>query len=260
MTGTRAVGDLLRSWRERRRLSQLELACLADVSTRQVSFLETGRSRPSREMLLHLAERLEIPLRSRNGLLLAAGLAPEYPERALDDAAMADVRKAIDLVLAGHEPYPALAIDRHWTMATANSGVGPLLAGVDPELLRPPVNVLRLSLHPGGLAPRIDNLAEWRAHLLARLRHQIEATADFTLAELLAELEQLPHGEAPARHESYGGVIVQLRLRRSTARSPFVSTTTILGTPLDITLAELAIESFFPADRTTAEALQRASA
>src|SRR5215510_11240167 len=194
MTGvqTQPVGSLLRKCRERRRLSQLDLACEAEISTRHLSFLETGRSAPSREMVLRLSERLDVPLRDRNALLIAAGYAPVYPERPLDDPALQSARKAVDLVLAGHEPYPALAIDRHWTIIASNNAIPPLLAGADPSLLRPPVNALRLSLHPAGLAPRIANLAEWRSHLLARLQRQIEVTADPVLQELLNELRGYP--------------------------------------------------------------------
>src|SRR5262245_42438745 len=175
---TQPVGNLLRKWRERRRLSQLDLACEAEISTRHLSFLETGRSLPSREMVLRLAERLEVPLRERNRLLVAAGYAPVFPERPLDHPALGAARKAVDLVLAAHEPYPALAIDRHWTVVAANNSISRLLDGVDPKLLRPPVNALRLGLHPEGLAPRIVNFAEWRAHLLAHLRRQIAVTCD----------------------------------------------------------------------------------
>src|SRR6185436_13787809 len=174
MASVRPIGDHLREWRQRRRLSQLDLALEADISARHLSFLETGRAQPSRDMVLHLAERLEVPLRERNLLLVAAGFAPVFPERPLADRALQPARKAVELVLAGHEPYPALAVDRHWTLVAANKAVAPLLAGVDATLLKPPVNVLRLSLHPKGLARRIANLAEWRAHLLARLRRQIE--------------------------------------------------------------------------------------
>jgi len=280
MKATSAIGDQLRMWRLRRRLSQLELACEADISARHVSFLETGRSQPSREMLLRLAERLDIPLRERNPLLLSAGFAPVYAERKLDDPALMQARKAIDLVLAGHEPYPALAVDRHWSLVAANSVVAPLLAGVAPRLLEPPVNVLRLALHPEGLAPRVENAAEWRSHLLSRLRRQIDATADPFLVELLAELEAYPvTGSASAvgahdarahdpgardhctndahaaRADEYGGVLVPLRLRTEYGVLSFFSTVTIFGTPLDITLAELAIESMFPADPQTAELL-----
>src|SRR5918998_83647 len=163
---TGGVGELLRDWRQRRRRSRLDLALEAEVSARHLSFVETGRSKPSREMLLHLAEHLEVPLRERNILLVAAGYAPVFPERSLDDPALQAARKAVDLVLAGHAPYPALAIDRHWTLVAANNAIPSLLVGADPMLLQPPVNVLRVSLHPAGLAPRIANFGEWRAHIL----------------------------------------------------------------------------------------------
>src|SRR5262244_1038605 len=197
---TQPVGNLLRDWRKRRHLSQLDLACDAEISARHLSFLETGRSLPSREMLMHLAEQLEIPLRERNALLVAAGYAPVFQERPLGDPALQAARKIIDLVLEGHEPYPALAVDRHWSLIASNRTVPLLIAGVDASLLKPPVNVLRLSLHPAGLAPRIANLAEWRSHLLARLRRQIEVSADPVLEELLRELRgyPIPGGSAPA--------------------------------------------------------------
>jgi transcriptional regulator with XRE-family HTH domain len=257
------VGGLLRTWRERRRLSQLELAGAADISARHVSFLETGRSVPSRAMLLRLAERLDIPLRERNALLLSAGYAPMYSERRLDDPALAQARTAVDLVIAGHSPYPALAVDRHWTMLSHNASVGLLMGGVDESLLQRPVNVLRLGLHPKGLAPRIANYTQWRAHVLMRLRQQIAATADPILMELLAELESYPststgeQEQGPADDVDYGGVVVPFRLRTENGILSFFSTTTVFGTPLDITLAELAIESFFPADPQTMETLNR---
>ena len=259
VVATRPVGELLRDWRQRRHLSQLALALEADVSARHVSFLETGRARPSREMLLRLAERLEIPLRERNALLLAAGYAPAYPERALDDPALRPAKEVVERVLAGHEPYPALAVDRHWSLVTANRAVGPLLVGVDPTLLRPPVNVLRLSLHPDGLAPRIANLAQWRAHLLERLRRQVEQTADATLTRLLDELRRSPGGGAgePAAAGRDVGVAVPLRLRTERGLLALLSTTMVFGTPVDVTLAELAVEAFFPADPQTAESLRR---
>lgn len=249
------VGPLLRSWRQRRRLSQLDLALAANISTRHLSFLETGRAHPSREMLLHLAEQLEVPLRERNRLLQAAGFASVYPERPLQDPALTAARAAVELVLKGHEPYPALALDRHWTLLAANAAVAPLLAGVDPGLLQPPINVLRLSLHPAGLAPRIANLPEWRAHLLARLRHQIAATADPALETLLRELTAYPAGGPVPTVESGGGFVVPLRLILPQGRFSFLSTTTVFGTPLDVTLAELALEAFYPADRETAALL-----
>jgi transcriptional regulator with XRE-family HTH domain len=258
----RPVGDHLREWRQRRRLSQLDLALDAEISTKHLSFLETGRSVPSRDMVLRLAERLEVPLRERNTLLVAAGYAPIFPRRPLDDPGLAVARKAIDLVLKGHEPFPALAVDRHWTLVAANAAVAPLLAGADPALLKPPVNVLRLSLHPDGLAPRIANLAEWRGHLLERLRQQIDATDDPVLTELMNELRAYPAPRTagpskPAANDEYAGVIVPLQLAMSGGVLSFFSTTTVFGTPVDVTLSELALESFFPADAATAAALRR---
>jgi transcriptional regulator with XRE-family HTH domain len=261
MGAIQPVGDLLREWRQRRRLSQLDLACEADISTRHLSFLETGRSQPSRDMVLHLAEYLEVPLRERNLLLVAAGYAPVFPERSLSDPALAPARQAVDLVLAGHEPYPALAVDRHWTLVAANKAVAPLLAGVAAELLQPPVNVLRLSLHPQGLAPRIVNLAEWRAHILERLRHQVDLSADPVLVALMEELRgyPMPGGQPrpPAARKDYAGVVVPLELASEEGTLALFSTTTVFGTPVDITLSELALETFFPADAATAEALRR---
>jgi transcriptional regulator with XRE-family HTH domain len=261
---TRSVGDLLRTWRERRRLSQMALALDADVSARHLSFLETGRARPSREMILRLAERLAVPLRDRNTLLLAGGYAPAYPERSLEDPALRVARQAIERVLAGHEPYPAIAVDRHWTLVAANRAVSPLLSGVAAELLRPPANVLRLSLHRQGLAPRIANLRAWRGHLLARLHEQVERSADPVLEELLGELKGYPAPEsAPDRgagHQDHTlpnltGIAIPLQLRTDAGLLTFISTTMVFGTPTDVTLSELAIEAFFPADAATAQAL-----
>ena len=251
------VGELLRRWRKRRGLSQLALAAEADVSTRHVSFLETGRARPSREMLLRLAETLQIPLRERNALLVVAGYAPAYPERRLDDPALRAARLAVDLVLAGHKPYPGHAVDRHWTIVASNHVARPLLAGVAPELLQPPINALRLSLHPEGLAPRIANLGQWRAHILDQLRRQTENSADPALDALLVELAGYPvpgdeWTEAPLRDLYESGVVVPLRLRTAWGLLAFFSTITIFGTPVDVTLSELAIEAFFPADEATA--------
>jgi transcriptional regulator with XRE-family HTH domain len=256
----RPVGALLREWRQRRRLSQLDLACEADISTKHLSFLETGRSVPSRDMVLHLAERLDVPLRARNALLNAAGYAPAFLERPLDDSALTAAREAIDLVLTGHEPHPALAVDRHWCMAAANRAVAPLVGAVDPALLRPPVNVLRLGLHPSGLAPRTVNLPEWRAHLLERLRQQIDVSADPVLMDLRAELLGYPvpgdrAGEVADR--DFASVAVPFRLATDAGVLSFFSTTTVFGTPVDITLSELALECFFPADRATAEVMRR---
>jgi transcriptional regulator with XRE-family HTH domain len=262
MDTARSIGDHLRAWRQRRRMSQLDLASEADISTRHLSFVESGRSQPSRDMVLHLAERLEIPLRDRNVLLVSAGFAPIFPERPLQDPQLRSARRAVELVLRGHEPYPALAVDRHWQLVAANAALERLLGGAAPSLLVPPINVLRLSLHPDGLAPRIANLAQWRQHLLERLRRQVELSADAVLADLLDELRKYP---APARsgrpsdglNGDFGGVVIPLRLVSEGAILSFFSTTTVFGTPLDITLSELALEAFFPADPTTAEALSR---
>ncbi len=263
MTATQPVGDLLREWRQRRRLSQLDLACEADISTKHLSFVESGRARPSRDMVMHLAERLEVPLRERNVLLVAAGFAPVFRERKISDPALTAQRQAVDLVLKGHEPYPALAIDRHWTMISANAVVPLLLAGIDAALLAPPVNVLRLSLHPGGLAPRIANLAQWRGHLLERLRRQVEVSADARLGELLAELKALPAPSQPVPRrpvaeaaQAADSVVVPLQLATDAGVLSFFSTTTVFGTPVDITLSELAVEAFYPADAATADALR----
>ncbi|KIG03622.1 XRE family transcriptional regulator [Caballeronia concitans] len=256
------VGTLLREWRQRRRMSQLDLAGIADVSTRHLSFVESGRSMPSRDMLIRLAEQLDVPLRERNTLFVAAGYAPLYRERALADPQLDAARRAVDLVLKGHEPYPALAVDRHWTMIAANAALGPLVASADASLLAPPVNVLRLSMHPLGLASVIDNWHEWRAHLLARVRRQVEVSGDATLAALMKELEAYP---APphagnALHGEPDAVIVPLRLRTAHGVLSFFSTTTVFGTPVDITLSELAIEAFFPADDATAATLRELAA
>jgi transcriptional regulator with XRE-family HTH domain len=261
-TATRSIGGHLRDWRLRRRLSQLALACEADISARHLSFIETGRSLPSREMGLRLADRLEVPLRERNLLLVAAGYAPVYPERLLQDPALDAARRVVDLVLAGHEPYPALAIDRHWTIVAANSAFSPLLAGIEPALLRSPVNALRVGLHPAGLAPRIANFAEWRAHLLARLRRQIDLTGDPVLAGLLNEISEYPTAEGskfdqPFATGEYDDIVVPLRLEIDGEVLSLISMTTVFGTPVDITLSEIAIEAFLPADTATAEALRR---
>lgn len=261
---SRPVGDLLRAWRQRRRLSQLDLACDANISARHLSFIETGRAQPSRDMLLHLAEQLDVPLRERNALLLSAGFAPLFKERGLEDPEFAAARKAVDLVLTGHEPFPALAIDRRWNLIAANKAVGFLLDGVSPELLQPPVNAMRLSLDPAGLAPRIANLREWRTHLLARLRHQIDVTGDADLRKLLEELQAYPIPDAisdisPAMHEDVG-VAIPFRLITPAGLLSFLSTTTVFGTPVDITLSELAIEAFFPADPHTAAVMRELAA
>jgi transcriptional regulator with XRE-family HTH domain len=255
------VGDLLREWRQRRRLSQLELALDANISTRHLSFLETGRSQPSRDMVLHLAEQLSVPLRDRNVLLNAAGYAPVFPERPLDDPGLRIARQAVDQLLAGHEPYPAIAVDRHWTLIAANAASQRVMAGADAALLNPPVNVLRLALHPNGLAPRTVNLAEWRTHLLVRLRHQIDISNDPVLIRLQRELRDYPAPEEATGHEpETAALVVPLMLRTDSGILAFFSTITVFGTPVDVTLSELALEAFYPADAATADALRRLAA
>jgi transcriptional regulator with XRE-family HTH domain len=256
------VGALLKDWRRRRHMSQLDLALEADVSARHLSFVETGRSRPSAEMVMHLAEKLDVPLRDRNQLLLAAGYAPAYGQRPLDDPELGPVRDALQRVLDGHEPFPAVVVDRHWGMVAANSAIGLLTAGVAEHLLEPPVNVLRLGLHPEGLAPRIANLAEWRAHLLDRLGRQAVGSQDPALATLYDELAAYPGGAQPAPPPDLaaGEIAVPLRLRHEHGEAAFISTVTTFGTAVDVTVSELSIESFFPADAATAEFVRAASA
>jgi len=243
-----SVGDLVRSWREQRKLSQLALAADAEISQKHLSFIESGRSVPSREMVMHLAEQLDIPLRERNVMLLAAGYAPIYRNRPLNDPALERPRAAIDLVLRAHEPYPALTVDRHWTMIAANTAVAPLLAGVDPDLVKPPVNVMRLSLHPRGLAPLIVNLAEWRAHLIDRLRRQLRLTRDPAIDSLLKELSSYQVGTARLAERQirnhHDEIAVPLRLRTHAGVLSFISTITVFGTPVEITLSELSLEAF----------------
>lgn len=259
-----AVGEHLRDWRQRRRMSQLDLACEAEISTRHLSFMETGRAQPSRDMVLRLAERLDVPLRERNVILVAAGFAPVYPQRPLDDPSLAGARRAVDLILTGHEPYPALAVDRGWNLVAANRMVAPLMASADASLRDAPVNVMRLTLHPLGLAPRIANLAQWRAHLLERLRRDLEATGDRGLAELMAELQSYPAPDgrrttrAPA--DEFAGVAVPFQMTTKTGLLSFYSTTTVFGTPVDVTLSELTLETFFPADEGTAAAVRALAA
>jgi transcriptional regulator with XRE-family HTH domain len=252
----RPIGDLLREWRRHRRLSQLDLATGAEISTRHLSFVESGRANPSREMILHLAEYLDVPLRERNALLVAAGFAPAFRERALDDPALATARATVELLLKGLEPYPALAVDRYWQLVASNQATLRLLGGVAPELLAPPVNVLRLSLHPAGLASRIRNLGQWRAHLLHRLRQQIDGSHDPQLIALLRELQALPVPQGAAEADTPSAIAVPLQLEVDGQVLSMLSTTTVFGTPVDITLAELALEAFVPADAQTAERLR----
>jgi transcriptional regulator with XRE-family HTH domain len=259
---TQPVGGLLREWRQRRRLSQLDLACDARISTRHLSFVETGRAHPSRDMLLHLSEQLDVPVRERNVLLVAAGYAPIFPERPLADPALAAARAAVNLVLERQKPYPAFALDRHWGIVASNAALPEMYDGVAADLLEPPVNAMRLSLHPQGLAPKIVNLAEWRAHLLHRLRHQVELTADRTLIDLLREVSEYP---APAEkvgqvHGLEHDIAIPFRIKTSSGVLSFFSMTTVFGTPVDVMLSELALELFFPADDETAVTVQRTAA
>ncbi|HZB72133.1 MAG TPA: helix-turn-helix transcriptional regulator [Acidimicrobiales bacterium] len=248
------VGVLLRDWRQRRHLSQLDLAVEAEVSTRHLSFVETGRSKPSRELVLHLAEHLDVPLRERNTLLVAAGYAPVYAERPIDAEEMAPVRAAIDKILSGHSPFPAIVVDHRWALVSANEAALALLTdGVDPSLLGEGANALRISLHPDGLAPRIANLAEWSSHLLDRLRREAAVSADPALDQLIAELRTYPGVvDGPLPSDGPAPLFVPLVLRAGDAALSFVSTVATFGTARDITAAELSIESFFPADDATA--------
>ena len=252
------VGMMLREWRQRRRLSQLDLALDAGVSSRHLSFVETGRSRPSPEMVLTLAQRLEVPLRERNRLLLAAGYAPRFQQRSFEAPELAPVRDAVGRLLAGHEPYPALAVDTAWNLVASNGALGLLLEGVADDLLVPPANCMRLALHPDGLAPRILNLGEWRGHLLARLRREAALRRDPRLDDLLAEVDAYPGEDHVER--SGTDIMVTLRLASSVGDLTLFSTVTTFGTAADITVAELSIEAFFPADDATAEALRSAAA
>lgn len=253
------VGQLLRDWRMRRRRSQLDLALDAQVSTRHLSFVETGRARPSRELLLSLGRLLELPLRECNQLLLAAGFAPRYAERALDAPPLREALSAVERVLQAHHPYPAVAVDRHWNLLRANAAANWMLAQVDPALLEHP-NVLRISLHPRGMAPAIVNLAEWRHHILERLRGQVARSHDAGLAALLAELSCLPPlpGETREADESpLPDVVMFFRLRTPVGEVRLFSTITVFGTPVEVTLSELALEAFYPADAESAERLRR---
>jgi len=261
-TTATTVGPLLRDWRQRRRLSQLDVSARAAISTRHLSFLETGRARPSREMVLHLAEELDVPLRERNALLMAAGFAPVYQETPLEGDDMATVRETLQQLLTSHEPNPALVVDRQWNLVLANRAIELMMTGLPEALLASPVNVLRLSLHPDGLAPRIANFEEWSGHLLSRLAREVTATGDPGLAALYDELaafpgvsereHAVPHGDGASR------LMVTLRLKSPLGDLNFFSTVATFGTAVDITLAELSIESFFPADPSTAATLRAA--
>jgi transcriptional regulator with XRE-family HTH domain len=252
-------GRLLRQWRQQRQRSQLDLALQADVSTRHLSWLETGRAQPSRAMVLRLAEQLDVPLRERNALLVAAGFSPLYAERALADPGMRVARDVLQRLLDAHEPWPAMAVDRHWHLAAANRMIAPLISMAAPHLLRPPINVLRLSLHPEGLAPQVANLAAWRDHVLARLQRQAQATGDPMLRDLLQELRELPlpaGTPAAATPILDQDVAVPLTFRSPVGVLNFITTVTVFGAPHDVTVSELAVETLLPADETTAAALR----
>ncbi|WP_330175992.1 helix-turn-helix transcriptional regulator [Streptomyces sp. NBC_01498] len=252
------VGALLRGWRTLRRVTQLELALRADSSARHISFIETGRAVPSRAMVLRLAERLDIPVRDRNTLLLAAGYAPTYPETSLTSPAMAQLRSELERLLTAYEPHPALVMDGTYDVVTANKGVLTLLDGVAAHLLEPPMNAMRLTLHPEGLAPRIRNLPEWRAHLLERMERQVALRSSDALRRLYEEVSGYPadtgeHGEdqGPAAHP----YALPLRIEVGGRVLSFISTATTFNTPMDVTVSELAVETFLPADPETAAAL-----
>jgi transcriptional regulator with XRE-family HTH domain len=251
------VGRLLREWRERRRLSQLELSIQADISTRHLSFVETGRSRPTPEMIVRLTEHLDVPLRERNQLLLAGGYAPAYPQHGMDEPELASIRAALALVLRGHEPYPAVVINRWWDLVEANRALAPMIAGCAPHLLEGTVNVLRLSLHPDGLASRIVNLAQWRTHLLEQVHRRAVQTGDQRLADLEEELRGYPGGAAEAPTSS--AVVLPLRLRVDARELALFSIEARVGTATDVTVEELSIETFYPADAATADHLRTQS-
>lgn len=257
---TDTAGELLRDWRRRRNLSQLDLAHRADVSTRHLSFIETGRSRPTSQMILRLCDQLAVPLREQNRLLLACGFAPAHPEHRLGDPPMAEANAAVEAILAAHLPFPALVVDPGWDLVAANDAIWALLDGVPADLLEPPVNVIRLSLDPRGLAPRIVNLDEWREHLVQRLRREYDASADARIKELLDEVDDPGFGfetrvSAPSSTSGGAALVVPLQLRAGDDVLSFISTTTVFGTPREVTLSELAIEAFYPADERTRAAL-----
>ncbi|MFF4037355.1 helix-turn-helix domain-containing protein [Streptomyces sp. NPDC001816] len=254
----KGIGPLLRAWRERRRVSQLELALRADSSARHISFIETGRSRPSEEMVLRLAEHLDVPVRERNALLLAAGYAPHYPETPLDDPALDALRDGMERLIQGYEPYPALVVDAGYTVVAANRGITMLLEGVPEKLLMPAPNAMRLTLHPEGLAPRIRNLREWRGHLLAQMEREIALHRSDQLRALYEEVAAYPvpeeaPGDEPAEPVPYFALPMQIE--HDGRILSFVSSISTFNTPMDVTVAELAIETFLPADPATTKYL-----
>ncbi|MGW2914641.1 helix-turn-helix domain-containing protein [Streptomyces asoensis] len=264
----RGAGPLLRAWRERRRMSQLDLALRADSSARHISFVETGRSRPSEEMVLRLAEHLDVPVRERNALLLAAGHAPRYPQTPLDDPALDALRDGLERLLRGYEPYPALVMDARYDVVAANRGIAMLLDGVPDSLLEPPLNAMRLTLHPRGLAPRIHNLREWRGHLLAQMERQIALYRSAPLRELYEEVAAYPvpqdrpgTGDHPAdgAADPVPYFALPMRIEHEGRVLSFISSVSTFNTPMDVTVAELAIETFLPADPATVKYLRKLS-
>jgi transcriptional regulator with XRE-family HTH domain len=249
------LGPQLRKWRQRRRMSQMELALDAEISSRHLSFIENGRASPSRQMVLRIATTLDLPLRERNNLLLAAGFAPDYLERSLHDPSLTAARSAVERIIDCHMPFPALAVDRYWALQHANAAVQALMAGAADHLLSPPINVLRLTLHEEGLAPRIRNLAEWKAHVLDRVSQQVRSSADPKLEALLVELSGYPAPASKQRHER-SDIAFPLILDSPVGTLSLLSTTTVFGTAVDVTLSEVTIESFFPADDATSERLR----
>ncbi|MDL5204760.1 helix-turn-helix transcriptional regulator [Streptomyces sp. ALI-76-A] len=253
------IGPLLRAWRERRRVSQLELALRADSSARHISFVETGRSRPSEELLLRLAEHLDVPVRERNALLLAAGYAPRYPETPLDDPALDALREGMERLIQGYEPYPALVVDALYNVVVANRGILMLLDGVSPSLLTRPLNAMRLTLHPEGLAPRIRNLREWRGHLLDQMGRQIALHRSPELRALYEEVAAYPVPEEGAEEEPGGEPVpyfaLPMRIEHEGRTLSFISSIATFNTPMDVTVAELAIETLLPADPATVKYL-----
>lgn len=257
-----AVAAALRSWRERRQLSQLALAERAKVSQKHLSFIETGRTVPSREMLDYLAHHLEVPLRHRNDLLVAAGYAPRYSTVAWDDDEFAPIREAVHTVLGAHEPAPAIVVDHSWNLLAANRAASVLAEGAAPELLEPQVNVLRLCLHPKGLATRILNLDEWSDHILTNLAKQIAVAPSPPLESLRDEL--LGHlatmGVTPTTHPEPPRLAVPLHLETADGQLRLLVTIATFGTAMDATLAELTIEAFLPADAASLHILTRRQA
>ncbi|MFF3648658.1 helix-turn-helix domain-containing protein [Streptomyces sp. NPDC002181] len=266
MTSTPSVGALLRTWRERRGISQLELAGRADSSSRHISFVETGRSRPSKEMVLRLADHLDVPVRERNTLLLAAGYAPHYTQTPLDDPSLGTLREGLERLLTGYEPYPALIVDAAYDVVAANRGIAMLLDGLPEHLLAPPLNAMRITLHPQGLAPRIRNLGQWRGHLLAQMERQIALSRSAPLRALYEEVSGYPvagrSGDAGAGPEEAGPdeavpyVALPLLIEHDGHLLSFVSSIATFNTPMDVTVAELAVETLLPADAATAKYLR----